>query len=1054
MIKVFTVKPVLLFFLIFTGSIVLGQTPTPLGTRQINNMLPHSPEAEAMANYTALPVSLYTGMPELSVPVFVIKGKSLTVPITLSYHYNGFRPSEMASAAGLGWNVQGGGVISRIVKGRVDHEDFHVSGFDYDDFANMYLMVSGNQDKLKLMLEGYADGEPDIFVFNAPGLSGKFILLGGKAYTFPYQDIKIEGSATGSFTITGTNGDHYYFEESETTHHHQLINTPYVPDHKSSWYLTRIVSADLADTVNYAYSTYNYRAVPVLGNTYTINTSNDHGTNPNDIQTPSSDYIANDSISDAKQLSSINYKGSSIVFYQSGTPRQDGLLFSSPMYAYDSICVIEGDMGTYRTYRLNHRYFNSKLNLTGVDVWGTSGSDSSGVQRYRFEYENEDTSRSITWWLSKSIDKWGYYNGANNSNSLMFTAQDLAPYNTPYTGLGNRTPSQGYAQTNIIKKVTYPTGGYTTFEYEQNAGIGDGEAGPGLRIKKIRMYAAQGLPTPSLEKDYVYGTAMVNYKNGAEISTVHIHGGMCAPQACAGDRPPAPIDKDRIVLSTTVNSPLSDLISTPFYYSSVTEINRADTATGRTRYEFYSFYTDDPDVYLYRQTDEAYRNGSFTKVRQVTNDYSDTVLFHFQTVIPKQTDEWYNPDLSPCYACAELNTIDPVQQAQLVPAYYEATVGNDYTSAYKKLQQVTVANWEEGSSTPLINTTKYYYESHNHPYPTRIVTTNSKGELLTTRMRYPLDYLPSGTTPKYVLDSAFEQQRFDLMNSQSRRRDSLITLLQPYSPYSSATQTGFKHIVDSVNWENTYRNATTALYAMRDAGWNTYYTALETAQSAQPVAWLKAVYWMQQHNLFTPVIEKLTTLTKTDGTEYLLQASRNEFALQDNANSMQVPVLAHVSETELSVPVAYASFLLDTAQYYRQQVHMEYDANLNLVSQWKTNDVKQSFLWGNGNRYPVAVVTGADYATIAGLVNLGTINNTDGDETAVRNEVNQLRMALAGSKAQVTGYTYKTLTGELTSQTDTNGRTTYYLYDVMGRLEAVKDKDGNIIKTFQYHYQQ
>jgi YD repeat-containing protein len=29
---------------------------------------------------------------------------------------------------------------------------------------------------------------------------------------------------------------------------------------------------------------------------------------------------------------------------------------------------------------------------------------------------------------------------------------------------------------------------------------------------------------------------------------------------------------------------------------------------------------------------------------------------------------------------------------------------------------------------------------------------------------------------------------------------------------------------------------------------------------------------------------------------------------------------------------------------------------------------------------------------------------------------------------------------------------TYYYYDGFGRLKWIKDQDGNIIKTFQYHY--
>ncbi|NHA08134.1 RHS repeat protein, partial [Mucilaginibacter sp. HC2] len=41
----------------------------------------------------------------------------------------------------------------------------------------------------------------------------------------------------------------------------------------------------------------------------------------------------------------------------------------------------------------------------------------------------------------------------------------------------------------------------------------------------------------------------------------------------------------------------------------------------------------------------------------------------------------------------------------------------------------------------------------------------------------------------------------------------------------------------------------------------------------------------------------------------------------------------------------------------------------------------------------------------------------------------------------------------ITSITDTKGETTTYEYDSFQRLMNVKDKDGNIVKHMDYHYQ-
>jgi YD repeat-containing protein len=56
--------------------------------------------------------------------------------------------------------------------------------------------------------------------------------------------------------------------------------------------------------------------------------------------------------------------------------------------------------------------------------------------------------------------------------------------------------------------------------------------------------------------------------------------------------------------------------------------------------------------------------------------------------------------------------------------------------------------------------------------------------------------------------------------------------------------------------------------------------------------------------------------------------------------------------------------------------------------------------------------------------------------------------------AQMKTYTHAPLLG-ITSETDAGNQTnTYYQYDNDGRLKNIRDKDNNIVKTFQYNYQQ
>lgn len=63
--------------------------------------------------------------------------------------------------------------------------------------------------------------------------------------------------------------------------------------------------------------------------------------------------------------------------------------------------------------------------------------------------------------------------------------------------------------------------------------------------------------------------------------------------------------------------------------------------------------------------------------------------------------------------------------------------------------------------------------------------------------------------------------------------------------------------------------------------------------------------------------------------------------------------------------------------------------------------------------------------------------------------IDELRLYPVG--AQMTSYTYEPLIG-MSSQTDPNGKVTYFEYDSLGRLVFVKDSDGNILKSYQYHF--
>ncbi len=203
-------------FIIHTLSLFLGLSTLAFAqpvNKYIQDVNMPSPSAGSLGKYGEVPVSYFTGVPNIAIPIHTLREGSLSLPVSVSYHASGVKVAEPASWVGSGWSLNAGGMISRTVLNIRDEE----AGKGY---LSIGAGLQYNSSDITEALNGTKDSEPDIFSFNFMGYSGKFSFDGvaNSWQIVPKQDLKIEhGINLESFKITTPDGTIYQFGVYEAT---------------------------------------------------------------------------------------------------------------------------------------------------------------------------------------------------------------------------------------------------------------------------------------------------------------------------------------------------------------------------------------------------------------------------------------------------------------------------------------------------------------------------------------------------------------------------------------------------------------------------------------------------------------------------------------------------------------------------------------------------------------------------------------------------------------------------------------------------------------------
>lgn len=86
-------------------------------------------------------MSGYTGVPDITIPLYTVQLKDFSFPVSLSYNASGIKVNEEATRVGLGWTLNAGGVVTHTVRGR--YQDFCEWAYFNDSPDNQLQDIAG-----------------------------------------------------------------------------------------------------------------------------------------------------------------------------------------------------------------------------------------------------------------------------------------------------------------------------------------------------------------------------------------------------------------------------------------------------------------------------------------------------------------------------------------------------------------------------------------------------------------------------------------------------------------------------------------------------------------------------------------------------------------------------------------------------------------------------------------------------------------------------------------------------------------------------------------------
>ena len=1018
-----------------------------------------SPEASSLGKYGNTPMSLFTGTPNISIPLYEIKLKNQSFPISLLYNASGIKVDEISSWVGLGWSLNAGGCITRKVNDMPDEKfEQKIPGFNSSiDFTNTATYSFIKEVCFAKSYDRKTDTQLDDYHYNFLGYSGKFAVKSGIGFEYIFGGnggMKIAKISDG-FEITMSNGYKYYFTEIEksilTSEDYGgtsgISSDLYNGSVNSAWYLTSIVSPTNT-TITFKYK----KAGSLTILDYTKGVTIGYFPNYNILQIgggfldyqyriQNSSVLTTTSIINQIYLSEIEFPNGKIVFESENDRKDnpDGLRLTA-IKVYDSNATEVKKIDFKQEYFTSTKGSNAftkeagkyRLKLSSLNIGG---------QAYIFKYKSEIL--PIRYSFAK--DWQGYYNGRDSNEDLLPYIENINIQNPTTNAIENkhmgnadvsREVNLSKTQACMLDAVYYPTGGYTKYEYENHT-IKDQEhilnIG-GLRLKSQKDYDANNKFLTGKSYDYGYGKLNAPYYAHEYETGDYIY------EIPTGTMMGTEIKYKTYTLYSNILrlSPNGSLVSYPDIYEYSIDSN--DNKLGSTYYNF-SFrqdatYSTNFKSPFYFTDNSAFRGNLVKKeVRDNNNELKYKQIFDY-SILERSYVALYNFHIKPTsYPYSTRAETYPSIRSTYYTYWWMPVYS--YTQNPFKEREITYLN---GDSVIVDKEMGYRTDLNFNK-----LTSVNYNSILDGDVKVSYEY-PLGTENDIIKEMT-DKNIYPLMGEKIEKNGKIVKYTKvPYDKFN-----GFflpAAITENRETSPTYTNIDRVLKYDKSGKPlhiktvdNTDVVYLWSYKGIYPLAEMKKATYEQ--------------VTSIIGEDFLLELSQNIYSEAEISNkiSMLQGQITGVQIQRYSYPSALSNFLYGTPSSVTIKECFKYGPNNKPVHVQTSTNEEVVYVWGSNGQYPFIEIRNVSYSQIEGIIG-SYIDNIYKSSSVGNDVIARLYQGLPNASEQVSIYSYPVELLKTTINLDSKKVKEYLKYDDFGNpIYLIKDQSVQIVYLWGYRGQ-